>query len=412
MRHIATKQRTGAVRTVAMTAVAGLLTWTAQAASISWTGSAGNGLWTDAGNWSVTSGSDDDGIPDGDDDVTFPTGPTYAGGITLNGNQACNSLTYATIVAFDLKATGDTLTITSGALNQIQVTGNADQQRIYCNLYLPSAGTNVWNLAEYEAGSAIDSAIHCLGSVSTPGAIRKTGARKVSFKTANSFGLPPIIQAGVFEANTVTVGDALGTGTLTFDGGGLLYVRGLSQTLTNAVVFSGGGTSGFAAYGCTLTLESDFDVPAGRALQFGNTHSDLIVLQNTISGDGNLIINRCGAAFDGTDQFTTGNLNIGSAGGAIILDGLSWTAFTNHYSNGYGTGARQWQMGKYSAFAARTAPLVMQATGQVGGGATAKTWFDAERGFGPVRQSAGDYSAPFMVQHADARVELQVDVIG
>ena len=355
----------------------------ASAASFDWVGGSGSN-WTTAANWTITSGVDADGIPDADDDVRFPTNGNYAAGIDLNGDQVCNSLTFAhltnTYTTIAIGMPGQTLTITSGSVTRMELSGIESENRVRCNVVLsPTSGTNQWNIAGDADLTATTRELRFEGAVTATVPIEKTSRGVLVFATTNALGSTPSIKGGYVGVTGQTIANALGTNdvVLGYDGvnSGSLYVRNLDQTIANRIVKAGTGTAMVASFGCNLTLAGDMDVPAGSFLQFGNSGSARIFLQNRITGAGSLTVVRSATFFNSTNQFTPGNIYVGSAGGSVVLDGLSWTTFTNWYSAGYGTGSRQWQLGG-GGFAARTTPLVIAASGAVGGGADAKTWFD------------------------------------
>lgn len=371
------------------------------AATLEWTGSSGSN-WTDAANWAITSGSDADGIPDADDDVIFPSNAVYSSGVNLNGAQACRSVLYSNLASFTLGPAGQTLTIESGRFTRQNIGGTGPQHTIACDLYLNAPdGSNVFDVAGYEDYTNPDRHVIVQGRITAPGMLVKTGINgKLTLANTNSFGGPPVIETGTLEIRSQLVTNAIGSGRIEMGSGSRLYVRTKSQTLVNPISITASGTNPIiASYSCTLTLLGDIDVPAGRTVQFGHSGSSLLILSNNLSGTGSIIINRSGTCFRGTNQFLTGNINIGSAGGNIILDNISWTTFTNWYYLGYGTENRQWQLG--GGFAARGAPLVIEGSGTPGGGANAKTWFNRSIGFGGTYDDATR-------MYADAPVTVRV----
>jgi fibronectin-binding autotransporter adhesin len=379
----------------------------ASAAVFNWSGAASSN-WTASANWVLISGTDPDGVPDADDDVILPPGPTYTGGVYLNGNQACNSLTLSNITAFTIGGPGQTLTIASGALNRRDITGTEPQHKLTCDLVLSSPdGTNTCNIEGSEAYNAPTQEVLAEGKITAAGRLRKIGSTgKLTLANTNSFGAAPLLESGTLEVKGVLVSEALGSGTLSLSPSTKLYVRNLSQTIANPLAVSAAGTAPLiASYNCAVTLTGTVDVPSGRSFQFGHSDSSLIVLSNTVTGAGNLSVMRSGTAFTSTNQFTPGNLNVGQAGGSLVLDGVSWTTFTNYYSGGYGSGNRQWQLGG-GGFSARTTPLTITGAGAVGGGANAKTWFNRTVNIGGGGYSLADSSVRL---YANAPVIIAVD---
>ncbi len=346
------------------------------AASFAWTGGGGNANWDNPANWNVTSGVPLGTYPGAADDVTFPTGAVYTNGVSLNGlDREANSLTYATTAAFTLAGVGNTLSLTSGTLTRQDVTGDELQHIISCNLSLP-AGTHIWNISGIEQYNNPTREMRITGSITTLGTIVKTGNAKLALANSNSFGAMPVVQGGVIEVNGVTVADALGTGDLELNATGSLFIRGLSQTIANNILTTGSGIPRVATYGATATLTGDYSVAAGKTLQLGHSGSSLILFEGQMVGDGNLSTMRSGVVFSDPSKFPSGNLAIGTSGGNLLLDGISWSEFTTAFPNGYGSGAGQWQLGGGAGFAARGEPLVIDGSGAVGGGADAKTWFN------------------------------------
>ncbi len=391
------KRTTMMMRLVCMAVLLGVVT--ASATTYEWTGAAGNGLWTDSDNWVQS------GYPASGHDVVFPASGVYTAGVLLNGNQVCNSITISGGGGFTLGPAGDTLTVQSGSISRNFNT--TAQHIIAVNLQLNAPdGTNTIEVTHGRNVNAPTQQVRINGVITSSGILRKIGANgKLTLANAgNSFGGGPRIEAGELEINGVSAYGALGAHDITLADSAILYFRGLDHTVTNRMFVTGSGNKYVAVYGASVTLAGDIDVSAGSTLYFGNTGSSLFILANEITGTGNLDIFRSGVAFHDTSQFTEGNLFVGSLSGNVILDAISWSTFTNYFHNGYGAGARQWRIGGSGGLAARGTPLIIEGSGPIGGGADAKTWFNADRSFGGSQEQDNRTRL-----YANARVEVNVD---
>lgn len=374
----------------------------ANAATFEWNGSI-SALWTTAANWTLTIGSDVDGIPDADDDIIFPASGAYGSDVDMNGNQACNSLTFnaGTTTIFDIFGVGDVLTITSGGVTRIEEAGgDTSELGMYCDISMP-AGTNIWAIAG-DLSTTPQRGVTVYGSITTAGTILKTERGRLAFRSANSFGEMPTIGDGIIDIYQ-PIADVLGTGQVTMDYNGQLGIYGASQTITNDVVITGTKSSGagIMPYDNIHTYAGHATVSAGNILRFGTSGGSAMILDPvaTITGGGDVGVMRSGLVMTSTNQFPDGYMMVGLAGGEIILDGISWGDFTNHYNQGYGQGDYQWDF-QGGGFGARTTPLIISAPpGNDTGGTDSKTYFDRSVAIGGYHsvQSAALANAPVYV---------------
>lgn len=125
----------------------------------------------------------------------------------------------------------------------------------------------------------------------------------------------------------------------------------------NKGMSSGGGGNNAALVEMRFALADD-----GSARNF-NTSTSLMILTRASNGHANssVTVSGGGMAVSNMNQIFTGNLNL--SGGAIILDGVSWSDFVTNRSGGYGTGANQWQVGGSGGFAARGTDVTIDTAG-------------------------------------------------
>jgi len=98
-------------------------------------------------------------------------------------------------------------------------------------------------------------------------------------------------------------------------------------------------------------------------------------------------------AINNLNQLTSGNLVMGAANGALILDGVAWSDLMANRSGGWGTGANQFQIGGGARFGARTAPLLIQDSGLDAAGVNTNNYFDRSFGIGAPHQKGGAFYA-------------------
>ena len=375
------------------------------AASLDWNGSASS-TWTDAANWTLTGGGDGDGIPDADDDVTFPQAATYPSNIVLNGSQAANTLIYSATNTFRLGLTNEALALTAGHITH-NSTCSGGVHTIYCSLSLP-ATASVWSngvTGDGRADTQADKGLMIYGQVSGSGQVIIRGNATMFTATlgaSNSLSGGIIVDGGGWLG--VRASGALGVGSVVISNGDLLFY-GATQTVVNPIVLTtNAGSKNITCMNVPLILGGGVTVPANATLMFGgrNYGQHLVILAAPLAGGGGINVFRGGVAFNNTNQFLPGNVFLGNAGGDVILDRLSWTTFTNWYSMGYGTGARQWQTA--GDVAARGAALVMTGSGMDPGGTDTRTWFDRAWGLGSNYRTSG-------VEYADAPVTAIVNTV-
>lgn len=342
------------------------LTRNAPAVSINWTGTGGNANWDNTGNWSTGT------IPGATDDVVFPSTGTYTSGVSLNSaDRVCNSLTFDNAPAFTLSGGTFTLSLTSGAITRTATSGTAEPT-ISANLnLLPASGTVPWSI-NGSLRTADVSNLRFTGTVTRSVPLQITGS------------LAGTSTVGFYSAGATGVGDL-------YIGNNGNAVFGVQQTVANKIYVTGTGNKGITAYNAATTLSGGIDIAAGNKLYFGwhNNSQHLLILNAPTTGAGDIDLFRGGLAVNNLNQLTTGNLYIGEANGALILDGISWAALMANRSGAWGATANKFQIGNQARFGARTAPLLIQNSGIDVSGINTNTYFDRNFGLGASYEKDG-----------------------
>ncbi len=215
----------------------------AQAANKTWDGgakgSAGTTDWDEpnkGGNWSG-------GAPATTDDVFFGSGFTSGTNLNLNGNRTVNSLTINTVTAFNI--VNDTLTLTSGSLTRVDVSGTEESHTISSNITLGANG--LWTID----GSG---ALTVSGVVAGTGlTLAKSGSGTLVFSgtAANAYTGLTSVSAGELDLNkTANLGTGGGAivGALAINGGTVKLLAGNQIGNSATVAISGPGVLNMGAF--------------------------------------------------------------------------------------------------------------------------------------------------------------------
>ena len=163
---------------------------------------------------------------------------------------------------------------------------------------------------------------------------------------------------------------------------------GQNVTLANA---TGGNYPAQMEVGFALA-----DDPGGsRSL---TTSFELLMLTRPSVNDANpgtTVVSGGALAITSPAQLFDGNLNL--SGGVLVLDGVSWAAFTSDRSSGYGTGTNAWQL-TGGGFAARTTAVTIDTT------QTTPTTFDRDFRLGTYVKDTN------LALYANAAVTLTQDI--
>lgn len=164
------------------------------------------------------------------------------------------------------------------------------------------------------------------GAIGGAGSLVKGGTGTVTLSASNSYAGGTTVGTGML---TIANNNALGTGLVTINGGGLANSSGAGRTIPNNVLFGGNATLGGAPGGASLTINGTTDLGgAVRTLAMSNsitfagvvTNGGLIV--NASAGSRRLTFAAATNGFTGGLTINGGALQIGNGGTTGTLLGL------------------------------------------------------------------------------------------
>ena len=278
------------------------------AANTTWTNGNATDVWSDNANW------DTNAKPTGADDALITSVGTAGAAVTVNTDEAANSVTVSNGNQVDISA-GSTLsagTITINGGSTIQVGGSlsgATTNAGTLNIGIGSTGgvltgdvnntgTLLFNRSDASAYSGI---------ISGSGTVTKQGAGTLTLSGLSTYTGGSTISAGTVDLSQLTffnpgpLSSGLGLGAIALDGGKLL--TSTTGSLANDLTFNANKTSILAAAaGTTLTLGGDPNIS-------GNTATALTFGANAVA--------QFGSATD------TGTIRIGASSNSPTIDSSS-----------------------------------------------------------------------------------------
>jgi fibronectin-binding autotransporter adhesin len=180
--------------------------------------------------------------------------------------------------------------------------------------------------------------------------LTKTGAGILSLTGPNTYSGPTTLTLGTTQIGVASVGSvgaitssAIGTGTLTFNGGALSSDGTTARTILNPVTFSGNATLGDASNNGKLTFSAGLDLGASARTitvnsdvqldgSFTNSAAATALIK---SGAGTLTINAANTSFGTGNGFTIGAGTVVAANAAAM--GNAGQIVTLSSGSGFGT---------------------------------------------------------------------------
>lgn len=178
-------------------------------------------------------------------------------------------------------------------------------------------------------------------------ALTKSGAGTLKLTGANTYSGPTTLTQGTLQIGVDPVGaitsSAIGTGTLTFNGGTLSSDSSTARSIGNAVTFTGNAVLGDATNNGKLTFSNNMDLGAAArtitvssAVQLDGSFTNSAATSGLIKlGTGTLTINGANTSFGNTAGFTIGNGTVVAANTASM--GNVGQIVTLSSASGFGT---------------------------------------------------------------------------
>lgn len=206
------------------------------------------------------------------------------GGLTLDATNSSRSLTLTNAATYtglteikggSLVLSGAGLLDSGTALNisaattsaTLNITGITANELTVGSLAGGANGTLALGAKNFTAGGDNANTTFA-GTITGSGSVTKTGTGTMTLSTANSHSGGTVLSAGAIALNS---GGALGSGTLTINGGQIGSITS-QRTLANAVVVGGNFTLGGMSGGASTTLNGDMDLGgAARTITLGNS---------------------------------------------------------------------------------------------------------------------------------------------
>ncbi len=300
--------------------------------TLTWDGS-GDGNWTDA-HWTGGSSAT---FPDADvfavvqTDTVSVTGAQQAQRLTVESGGvsigAGGSLTFGNIAAVIVDS-GATLTLDGGSTGASLIATNGGGS--ISSLVLNGLGT---------ISNAVDLSIDSLSDGGAAGTLTKQGTGDLILTAAGanaiSGGTNFDVQAGRLVAVHNAGNNALGNGSVTLNGGGMVLSSTAAATFDNPVTVTQSGVILAQAVapgvaGQTITLGSaanGISIDSGRTLTLSAAHNYTLVAGGTISGQGGLTVScntgsvRLDAdnSYAGQTTIARGTLQVGNGGASGTL---------------------------------------------------------------------------------------------
>lgn len=250
---------------------------------------------------------------------------SIVGNITNNGSVAFNrsdAVTYSNVISGSgsfIKSGSGTLTFTGANTYNGGTTINAGMLQIGNGGTTGSITGNIVNNAALVFNRSDD--VTCSGTISGTGSLAQSGSGTLTLTSTNTYTGSTTLNAGTLG---IGAGDALGTGTLTINGGTLRAV-GSGRTLNNNVVLNGDFTLGRVTHlAGSITLADDITITSANP----DTDAGAVftsTLSGVISGNHGLTFTEGGNpigkiilsgdnTYTGTTTISAGTLQIGNGG--------------------------------------------------------------------------------------------------
>jgi autotransporter-associated beta strand protein len=332
-----------------------------QAASGTWSATATTGVWNTSANWnpgSVPGTATTPSTSANTDIATFSFSSSITS-ITNNAGRSLGGFLFDTenASAYNLASTANRYFMTRGMTSQITSTVTNSQTisgRIWIAEGIIPGGSDTYTLRN---DADLSSVIFTLGVITNASAVTSTalvlrgsntGSNAVTgeigqtnaasslslvkedagtwiLRAANTYSGGTIINAGMLA---ISNSSALGTGTVTINGGTLANAAGSGRTILNNVVFGGNAALGGAPGGASLTINGTTDLGgATRTITMSNSVTFAGVVAN-----GGLVVEASAA----NRRLTLATDNTYS-GGTVMAGGVLLVNNTN--GSGTGSGA-------------------------------------------------------------------------
>jgi autotransporter-associated beta strand protein len=178
-----------------------------------------------------------------------------------------------------------------------------------------ATNNSVLTLAIASGTNTINGVLGGAGSNENNLSLTKTGAGTLKLSGANTYGGPTVLTQGILQLGVDPVGtitsSAIGTGTLTFNGGTLSSDGATARSIGNAVTFTGNAGLGDTTNDGKLTFTNNMDLGAtartitvNSAVQLNGSFTNSAAASGLIkAGVGTLIINAANTSFGNTNGF-------------------------------------------------------------------------------------------------------------